>query len=56
MVKKIGIVLVLLLSTAGFAQGKKARIVEDFNKNWNFKLGDYPQAINANFRTVGVSQ
>lgn len=52
MVKRIGIVLVLLLSTACFAQAKKARIVEDFNKNWNFKLGDYPQAINANFSTA----
>ncbi|AOW08262.1 sugar-binding domain-containing protein [Flavobacterium gilvum] len=49
MVKKTGIVLVLLLSIASFSQTKKARIVEDFNKNWNFKLGDYPQAINANF-------
>ncbi|MBF4470513.1 sugar-binding domain-containing protein [Flavobacterium sp. HJJ] len=52
MVKRIGIVLVLLISTACFAQAKKARIVEDFNKNWNFKLGDYPQAINANFSTA----
>ncbi|POY39662.1 glycoside hydrolase family 2 [Flavobacterium alvei] len=50
--QKIGIVLVLLLSTACFAQAKKARIVEDFNKNWNFKLGDYPKAINANFSTA----
>ncbi|WP_281635466.1 glycoside hydrolase family 2 TIM barrel-domain containing protein [Flavobacterium marginilacus] len=52
MIKRIGIVLVLLISTACFAQAKKARIVEDFNKNWNFKLGDYPQAINANFSTA----
>ena len=50
--QKIAIVLSILLSTASFAQAKKARIVEDFNKNWNFKLGDYPQAINSNFSTA----
>lgn len=50
--QKIGIVLTILLSTACFAQSKKVRIVEDFNKNWNFKLGDYPKAINANFSTA----
>ncbi|HEX8016966.1 MAG TPA: glycoside hydrolase family 2, partial [Flavobacterium sp.] len=50
--QRLGIVLVLMLSTASFAQAKKARIVEDFNKNWNFKLGDHPQAINANFSTT----
>ncbi|MEL1252494.1 sugar-binding domain-containing protein [Flavobacterium sp. DGU38] len=50
--QKIAIALTILLSTASFAQAKKNRIVEDFNKNWNFKLGDYPQAINANFSTA----
>lgn len=42
------ITIALLFSVSVFAQ-KQARIVEDFNKNWNFKLGDYPEAINANF-------
>ena len=41
MFKKI--TLALLFSVSIFAQ-KQARIVEDFNKNWNFKLGDYPEA------------
>lgn len=50
--QKIALALTILLSTASFAQTKKARIVEDFNKNWNFKLGDHPQAINANFSTA----
>ncbi|MBB4802206.1 beta-galactosidase [Flavobacterium nitrogenifigens] len=48
MVKKITLAFAILLSVSIFAQ-KQARIVEDFNKNWNFKLGDYPEAINANF-------
>jgi len=43
------IALAILLTTTCFAQGKKARIIEDFNKNWNFKLGDHPEAINSNF-------
>jgi beta-galactosidase len=47
--QKITIALALLLTTTSFSQGKKARIIEDFNKNWNFKLGDHPEAINSNF-------
>lgn len=47
--QKIIIASVLLISTIGFTQGKQARVVEDFNKNWNFKLGDYPAAIQADF-------
>jgi len=46
MFKKI--TLALLFSVSIFAQ-KQGRIVEDFNKNWNFKLGDYPEAVNANY-------
>ena len=42
------ITIALLFSISIFAQ-KQARIIEDFNKNWNFKIGDYPEAINANF-------
>ncbi|MBL0738666.1 DUF4982 domain-containing protein [Flavobacterium sp. GN10] len=42
------ITIALLFSVSVFAQ-KQARIVEDFNKNWNFKLGDHPEAINSNF-------
>ncbi|MEO8533694.1 MAG: sugar-binding domain-containing protein [Flavobacterium sp.] len=50
--KKIAIAILILFSTGSIAQGKKARIIEDFNTNWNFKLGDYPEAINANFNTA----
>ncbi|HEY1193676.1 sugar-binding domain-containing protein [Flavobacterium sp.] len=46
MFKKI--TLALLFSVSIFAQ-KQARIVEDFNKNWIFKLGEHPEAINSNF-------
>lgn len=42
------VTIALLFSMSIFAQ-KQARIVEDFNKNWNFKLGDYPEAVNANY-------
>lgn len=28
---------------------KDVRIVEDFNSDWNFKLGDHPEAIQENF-------
>ncbi|GAA4293938.1 sugar-binding domain-containing protein [Aestuariibaculum suncheonense] len=31
---------------------KDVRIVEDFNFNWNFKLGDFPEAIQSNFTTT----
>ncbi|WP_237421331.1 sugar-binding domain-containing protein [Flavobacterium sp. HBTb2-11-1] len=50
MVKKITLAFAILfsVSVSVFAQ-KQARIVEDFNKNWNFKLGDFPEAVNANF-------
>jgi len=50
--KNTAIALAILLTTTSFAQGKKARIIEDFNKNWNFKLGDHPDAIQANFSTA----
>ncbi|OXB07437.1 glycoside hydrolase family 2 TIM barrel-domain containing protein [Flavobacterium pectinovorum] len=46
------IALAILLTTTSFAQGKKARIIEDFNKNWNFKLGDYPSAPQKDFSTA----
>lgn len=46
------IALAILLTTTCFSQGKKVRIIEDFNKNWNFKLGDHPDAIQANFSTA----
>jgi beta-galactosidase len=49
--QKITIALALLLTTISFSQVKNARIVEDFNKDWNFKLGDYPSAAQAGFNT-----
>ncbi|KIQ18555.1 glycoside hydrolase [Flavobacterium sp. MEB061] len=50
--KNTAIALAILLTTTSFAQGKKARIIEDFNKNWNFKLGDYPSAPQKDFSTA----
>lgn len=47
--KKIAFTFLILLSASLVSAQKQVRIVEDFNKNWSFKLGDYPQAINANF-------
>lgn len=50
--QKITIALALLLTTTSFSQGKKARIIEDFNKNWFFKLGDYPSAPQKDFNAA----
>jgi len=50
--QKTAIAVLLLFSTIGFSQGKKARIIEDFNKNWKFKLGDYPSAPQKDFNTA----
>jgi beta-galactosidase len=47
--QNVGSAIVLLLLVACTSTKKQVRIVEDFNKNWNFKLGDYPTAIQANF-------
>ena len=49
--QKITIVLTLSLLAACASKSKNARIVEDFNQNWNFKLGDYPTAIQPDFST-----
>ncbi len=50
--QKLGTAIVLLLLVACASKSKNARIVEDFNKSWNFKLGDYPTAIQSNFNTA----
>ncbi|MDR7209157.1 sugar-binding domain-containing protein [Flavobacterium piscis] len=50
--QKITIVLTLSLLVACASKSKNARIVEDFNQNWNFKLGDYPTAIQPDFSTA----
>ena len=50
--QKITIVLALSLLAACASKSKNARIVEDFNQNWNFKLGDYPTAIQPDFNTA----
>lgn len=50
--QKITIVLALSLLVACASKSKNARIVEDFNQNWNFKLGDHPTAIESNFNTA----
>jgi len=50
--QKITIVLALSLLVACASKSKNVRIVEDFNQNWNFKLGDYPTAIESNFNTA----
>ena len=48
-VHKIGYVIILLFSIMGIAQNTTARITNDFNSDWQFKLGDYPTAIESNF-------
>ncbi|MEY4431972.1 MAG: hypothetical protein RLZZ44_102, partial [Bacteroidota bacterium] len=34
------------------AQNHGGRLTTDFNTNWNFKLGDYPNAVEPNFDTA----
>ncbi|MEO8239525.1 MAG: sugar-binding domain-containing protein [Flavobacterium sp.] len=50
--KKSATAIVLLLLVACASAQKQGRIIEDFNKNWNFKLGDYPMAIQSDFNTT----
>ncbi|GGA69607.1 hypothetical protein GCM10008015_07910 [Flavobacterium palustre] len=47
--QKGGIAIVLLFLVACASTKKESRIVTDFNPDWNFKLGDYPTAIQADF-------
>lgn len=47
--KKIGVALLLLLLAACASHGKKGRIVTDFNRDWKFKLGDHPTALQSDF-------
>ncbi|MFD0990019.1 sugar-binding domain-containing protein [Mariniflexile jejuense] len=48
--KYIGLLIGLLLVVMACKPIQKdIRIVEDFNFNWNFKLGDHPEAIQENF-------
>ncbi len=47
--QKVGIVIFLLFLVACASSDKKVRIVGDFNKDWNFKLGNHPDAVQANF-------
>ncbi|HEX9150969.1 MAG TPA: glycoside hydrolase family 2 TIM barrel-domain containing protein [Flavobacterium sp.] len=48
-VQKFGIVLILLLLVACASTGTKGRITNDFNGDWNFNLGDHPNAVQTNF-------
>jgi len=50
--QKITIVLTLSLLVACASKSKNPRIVQDFNQNWTFKLGDHPTAIESNFSTA----
>lgn len=50
--QKLTTALALLLFLATATAQKQVRIVEDFNKNWHFKLGDFPTAIESNFNTT----
>ena len=43
------IAIALLFLVACASTKKESRIIADFNPDWNFKLGDYPTAIQANF-------
>lgn len=47
--QKGGIAIVLLFLVACATTKKESRVVADFNPDWNFKLGDYPTAIQADF-------
>jgi beta-galactosidase len=47
--RKGAIAIALLFLVACASTKKESRIVADFNSDWNFKLGDYPTAIQANF-------
>ena len=47
--QKAATAIMVLLLVACTSTKKQVRIVEDFNKNWNFKLGDYPDAIQSSF-------
>lgn len=47
--QKGGIAIALLFLVACASTKKESRIIADFNPDWNFKLGDYPTAIQANF-------
>ncbi len=50
--QKTTIVLTLSLLVACASKSKNVRFVEDFNQNWNFKLGDHPTAIQLDFNTA----
>jgi beta-galactosidase len=47
--QKIGTATVLLFLVACATTKKESRIITDFNPDWNFKLGDHPTAIQADF-------
>jgi beta-galactosidase len=44
--------VVFLFSVVLNAQNHGGRMTTDFNTNWNFKLGDYPNAVEPNFDTA----
>ncbi|TDD97793.1 sugar-binding domain-containing protein [Flavobacterium cellulosilyticum] len=48
---KVGSAILLLFLISCATLEKKIRIIEDFNENWNFKLGDYPNAIHSDLNT-----
>ncbi|WP_418262461.1 sugar-binding domain-containing protein [Flavobacterium faecale] len=50
--KKSVFLISLLLLVACSAVQKESRIIADFNPNWNFKLGDYPTAIQSDFEAA----
>ncbi len=47
--QKTGTAIALLFMVACVSTKKESRLITDFNPDWNFKLGDYPTAINADF-------
>ncbi len=47
--QKIGTAAVLLFLVACATTKKESRVIADFNPDWNFKLGDFPTAIQADF-------
>ncbi|OYX24294.1 MAG: glycoside hydrolase family 2, partial [Flavobacteriales bacterium 32-35-8] len=47
--QKSATAIMVLFLVACASTKKESRIIADFNPDWNFKLGDHPMAIQANF-------
>jgi beta-galactosidase len=50
--QKVVTTIVLMLVVACASTKKQDRIVTDFNKDWKFQLGDFPNAVQSDFVTA----